>query len=76
MGKRTANLDAELKIQIMEANINMERAEETRVLVEQEKVAALETSSASAEELNIKITTLTEHLDRRRSVKLQLTKNM
>ncbi len=70
MGKRTANLDAELKIQIMEANINMERAEETRVLVEQEKVAALEASSASAEELNIKITTLTEHLDRRRSVKL------
>ncbi len=70
MGKRTANLEADLKVQIMETNMNMEMAEETRALVEKEKVAALEASSTSDEELKKKITTLTEDLDHRRSVKL------
>ncbi len=70
MGKRAAILDADMKVQIMEANMNMEMAEETRALVEQEKVAALEASSTSDEELRKKITTLTEDLDHRRYVKL------
>ncbi len=74
MGKRSANLDAELKIQMMKANNNIEREEKTRVLVEQEKVEALEASSALTEELNRKITTLTEQLDRRRSVKTTVSK--
>ncbi len=70
MIKRSANLEAELKVQIMEANINIERAEEIRVLAEQEKVAALEESSTSDERLKKKRTTLTEDLDRRRFVVL------